>query len=254
MIMGWIAALLLLLGMGKKSDTPSVPPGSTGPIAPLPPPNAGDAFGKRLAELLNRAKGGLRWVPLFDAALKQLVPELSDIIRSQWAGALGRWAGIESGGNPLAKSSLSEIGLLQIGIDTLASLVSRGVFSRAEAAAMRDPKTSDTTHADFAVRFFLSQTPIVRQKAPDYVDPLDVVWGAKMQHALPLMLTELSAQAILGTGRDDAHRNYPKFRPSPRLLSFGKPATAQGLFDRFYAGADVVADGDNAVLRRAAND
>lgn len=272
--LGWLLVLLLLGGKKKTSaptETPRIPAPPPNPVLPAPKvpapivlpqtvvtlPAAGPVSPDildRIAALLKRALTGARWIPLFDHALSVRLPLLPPSVRQEWSRDLGAWAGLESGGNPMAKSSLGEIGLLQIGLDTLSDMIKAGILSAADESALRSSSTPDAIHADIAVRFFLGLISAVKRKAPAYTDPADQIWAAKMQHALPLMLTELGAQGILGANRVDAHRNFARYKPSAKVASFADPAMSKksgasfGLEWRFFPPADVVADGENARL------
>jgi hypothetical protein len=64
------------------------------------------------------------------------------------AEALARWAGVESGGNPLAVSRLGERGLLQ----AMPEVGDGGIFTHAEWRALGDPATPMAEHVRLAVK------------------------------------------------------------------------------------------------------
>jgi hypothetical protein len=125
------------------------------------------------AALVRRASQGSRWASLFQAAG----------VDAATAEALARWAGIESGGNPLAVSKLGERGLLQC----MESTGLRGkIFSPGEWVALSDPATSDTTHAQLAVKLFRAMWAKAKPRVKDApTNPIDQVFYAKLMHQWP---------------------------------------------------------------------
>ena len=127
------------------------------------------------ANLLKRAnqKSATAWASIFaDHPVSPLVAQ-----------ALARWAGIESSGNATAKSRLDERGLLQVGAQT----VGEGGTSAAEWAALVSPSTTKKQHAAIAVKY---ADWLARQAStyvrPFTVDPVDMIWYAKLWHQRPV--------------------------------------------------------------------
>jgi soluble lytic murein transglycosylase-like protein len=112
----------------------------------------------------------------------------SAIFRSQdappmLADALARWAGIESGGNPLAQSSLGERGLLQC---SEATALQGGVYTHQEWESLKDPRTSAEEHARLGLKLFRASW----SRAKKYVEnapsgAVDQVFYAKLYHQYP---------------------------------------------------------------------
>jgi hypothetical protein len=258
--------LLLLLGKGKGAADKQPPGGlstspsaSPSPLVPsLPASGGGGAFAaawrKRCAELISRGAGGGRWVP-----------RMTVLLGSPAAGAAaGRWIGIESGGRPLAASSLKERGLAQVMESSAPAL---GI-TPADWAAMADPTTSDDMHALLAAKVIAGEVAIV-SKAYDVPDPgwgpaITPKWGTlksragigggKLRHGLPLLMRELNDQKCLRPTIAETLAMRGTFKPSPRLAAFGGKAhaitrdPAQDLLIRFLGSAAVVALGDGALV------
>lgn len=176
------------------------------------------------AALLVRAAQGKSWVPDFEAAGAS--PAL--------AAALGRWAGIESGGKANAESPIHERGLLQMGPHAVAE----GYLTPEEWAALKSIATPRATHAKIALKLYGK----FWDKAKRYVSnppegPVDRVWYAKMYHQRPAFLAQAKAHG-------------------PARLMAGTLATRwvksgpMGLHNRYLRAANVVAfnDADPAMV------
>jgi hypothetical protein len=164
-----IAVGLGLLALGGAKALASKGPNKAPPV-PLDPGADGAALVKRANQ--QQAQG---WVADFTS-------DLGHVISPETAKALARWAGIESSGNPTAKSRLDERGLLQAG----PSSVSEGLLTQGEWAALVDPKTSRAAHAALAIKY----ADGLAKKALTYVlpaaDPIDLLWYAKLWHQRPV--------------------------------------------------------------------
>jgi hypothetical protein len=99
------------------------------------------------------------------------------------AGALARWAGIESSGNPTAVSSLGERGLMQAGPQS----VDEGALSPDQWDALINPDTGPSTHAGIAMHYvdWLYGRAARYIKAPP-TGALDQLWYAKLYHQRPV--------------------------------------------------------------------
>lgn len=260
--------LLPFLFMGKKASSSSS--SSSGPSSPSSPPAAfPDAWRKRVGELASRGRSGVRWAPLMAARLGS--PEAG--------AAAARWIGIESGGNPLAASSLNERGLTQAMHGSIKELG----LTEDDWRAMADKATSDARHADIAAQAIRGQLDITRRNgtpgvSPGWGPPLMVgdkltvngIGVAKLRHGLPLLVAELRDQGHLRTtipltlrsaltGSIGQGTPKPVFKPSPRLAAFAKGAHAKtgnvaaDLLLRFLAPAAVVAFAEDAAHWGAVN-
>lgn len=250
--------MMLLVGSKKKgkdlpapkSDLPAPLPPRPGTPAPLPPAPVEtrrsrfvNLWRDRARALLKRGASGQRWIPF-----------MVKYLGSDAAAAAGRWIGIESGGNPLAVSSMGERGLAQIMEKSLVDLK----VSRDEWDAMSRPSTSEDTHAKIAAKIMSNE---VANASKLLQGMSGIEWGSlaigKLRHALPLMLRELHDQGMI---RDTipATINVALFsdkpwKPSARLAAFagGKHAitgdAATDLFLRFMVPASVVALGESAI-------
>jgi len=170
------------------------------------------------ATLLVRAAQGKSWVPDFIAAGAS--PPL--------AAALGRWAGIESGGNPTAESPIKERGLLQMGPHAVAE----GYLTAAEWAALKSIATPRAEHAKIALKLYGK----FWDKAKRYVknppaEPIDRVWYAKMYHQRPKFLAQANAHG-------------PARLMAGALATRWAPQGAMGLHNRYLRSANVVAFND----------
>jgi hypothetical protein len=123
------------------------------------------------ADLLRRANGGKAsgWVPIFES--------LGQTYRV--AQALARWAGIESSGNPLAKSKLDERGLLQ-------AMKATKIFTDAEWTALSDAATPAQTHAALAIKEARELwTRAAKRIKNQPSDPIEQLFFAKLYHQRP---------------------------------------------------------------------
>ncbi len=176
------------------------------------------------ATLITRAAQGASWVPDFEAAGAS--PALAQ--------ALGRWAGIESGGKATAESPIKERGLLQMGPHA----VNEGYLTASEWEALKSIATPRATHAKIALKLFGK----FWDKAKRYVKnpptgPIDQVWYAKMYHQRPQFLA--SAQA-----------HGPARLMAGALANRWAKDGAMGLHNRYLRSANVVAfnDADPAMV------
>lgn len=131
--------------------------------------------------LINRATQtrAMAWAPYFQDVGE--IPAVAD--------ALARWAGIESGGDPLAISSLNERGLLQVGPQTQ----SEGGITKQDWDALTDPDTMPNTQAVLAAHYW--RWLLVRASAhlaapPPDIDPVGQVWFAYQYHQRPKDFTQ----------------------------------------------------------------
>lgn len=112
--------------------------------------------------------GATAWIPaLMRAGAPQGLAE-----------GIARWIGLESGGNPIAKSKLNEVGLLQIMPTT-----ARAVFTPAEYAALSNPRTDRETHARLALKQFSYHRK--RAGLTDRATIPDQLFYSKVHHAYP---------------------------------------------------------------------
>lgn len=132
------------------------------------------------------------------------------------ARALCRWIGIESSGDPNAKSKLGERGLLQISETT-----AKEALSPAEILMLKDPGTSRADQAKIA----LKQYRYHRDKAKKYVknwpgdDTYDSVWYAKMHHQRPADLSAAkSSDKLQGTAAKDSRALTTLWKSEPKAL------------------------------------
>lgn len=169
------------------------------------------------AALVRRAANGSRWASLFRAAG----------VDERTAEALARWAGIESSGNPLAVSRLGERGLLQ----SMESTALRGrIYSAGEWFALSDPATSETTHAELAIKLFRAMWSKARSRVKEPpTDPIDQVFYAKLWHQWPKdFTTEKMHGPALPMAAELARRWANKPKSTHRLraaavVAFGVP-------------------------------
>lgn len=97
------------------------------------------------------------------------------------ADALARWAGLETGGNPVAVSRLGERGLIQI-----MDKSRKGIFDDAEWAALSDKATSAEDHARLAVKEYRALLSRAMAKVTDPpADSSGQVFFAKLWHQWP---------------------------------------------------------------------
>jgi hypothetical protein len=204
---GAIVLLLLMLG-GKKTSGNGTSARASGQAA------------QSDATLLSRANSprALAWAITFQNA------GVSKGIAEAWA----RWAGIESGGNPLAVSPIGERGLFQITKTT-----AKGTVTPAEWEAMVRPSTAREEHA----RMALSQAAKYWQRAKTMIknpptDPVSKIWYAKMWHSRPADFNgHIMHGAALDMARqlqqqwkDDAEKMY-RLRVA-NVIAFGVPIVA----------------------------
>lgn len=132
-------------------------------------------------EFIKRATGAraAAWAPYFVDVGES--PAVAD--------ALARWAGIESGGDPAAISSLDERGLLQAGKQT----VSEGGMSQADwddyARADTLPNTVARISVDYATWLFKRAAGHLPPIPPNMA-PTDRVWFAYQYHQRPADFTQ----------------------------------------------------------------
>lgn len=191
------------------------------------------AWEKRCRELLKRATTGARWVP--DLERGGLAPDA--------AVSAARWIGIESGGNPLARSPLDERGLAQS--------MKHG-HTAAEWAALANPKTTSDVHVKLAIKTIT--TAVKGTTGQTTLTPQTIGLG-KLYHGLPLMVKELRNQGLLKeTVAATLVAMIDGYKPSAKVASFvkGKNATlgnpVADLALRFVAAPAVIAYGDAALL------
>lgn len=155
----------------------------------------------------------LAWVPVFERAGAS--PAIAQ--------GLARWAGIESSGNPRAKSKLNEVGLLQVSPAT-----AKEIFTNDEYLRLSSPLTNNEEHARLALKQFSHHLKRVGTyaKVPD--DPESQLFYAKLHHQRPVMVKEAwaKAKALSSTG-------WPQARLAARLA--GPTLTAD--FQRNYLKA-----------------
>jgi hypothetical protein len=134
-------------------------------------------------------------------------------VSAEYSRALSRWAGIESGGDPLALSPIGERGLLQ---STRTTALQEGAFTPAEWAELQDRNTMATRHADLAVRFARWIWARARRhvKNPP-TDDASIAWYSKLYHARPrdLVLANASGEALAV-----ARRLESEWRDDPKAL------------------------------------
>lgn len=128
------------------------------------------------------------------------------------AAALARWAGLESSGDPLAKSRLNERGLMQAGPQS----VSEGEMTQAAWDAMSDPKTSRRDQADIAANY----VDALVKKASTHLghapaDPIDRIWYAKLYHQRPV---DVRDSHLTGVALDDARRLATEWAGDPKAM------------------------------------
>jgi hypothetical protein len=175
------AAVALLLIGGKKAFA------STGGKALADPKADGDALMKRANQ-----KAALAWASVF---LELPVSLLT-------AAALARWAGIESSGNPLAKSRLNERGLMQAG----AQSVAEGALTQAEWDALIDPKTAKADQAHLAAKYVdWLASRAAHFLASDPADPIDRIWYAKLYHQRPVDVRDVVGPLTHQLSTTNAH-------------------------------------------------
>jgi hypothetical protein len=188
-----VLVLLLLAGGGAAFAATRKPSGVVIPGKPTVTPSAAPPDPKADgAALMKRAnqKAAAGWASLF-----------ADSFASPLASAgLARWAGIESSGNPTAKSRLNERGLLQAGAQTVAE----GGLTAEEFDALINPATSKQRHAAIAVKYadWLAQRAS-RHLAHPPADPVDLLWYAKLYHQRPV---DVRDGQLSGVALDDARR------------------------------------------------
>jgi hypothetical protein len=126
--------------------------------------------GYRLIQRANVARAAA-WGPMF-----------MDIgVSSELAGALARWSGIESGGDPRAVSRLGERGLLQAMPNT-----ARAIFTGGEIAELANPATTNERHAQLALKEYnwLWGSAAKRVSSPP-TDDEGKAFFAKLYHQRP---------------------------------------------------------------------
>lgn len=189
--------------------------GSASTAKPVGTPAGGRNHG---AALLTRAAQGKSWVPDFEAAGAS--PDL--------AAALGRWAGIESGGKATAESPIHERGLLQMGPHA----VREGYLTQTEWDALKSPSTSRATHAKIALKLFGKFWDKAKRyaKNPPTAD-IDRVWYAKMYHQRPQFLATAQAHGPARLMAGTLAHRWEKSGP-------------MGLHNRYLRSANVVAFND----------
>ena len=181
------AGIALLLLAGGKKVLASTGPKAAAPPKPVDPKADGDALIKRANQ-----KAALAWASIFaDHPVTPLV-----------AGELARWAGIESSGNPLAKSRLNERGLMQAGAQT----VDEGGLTQAEWDALIDPKTTKKQHADLAIKYVdWLASHAATHLLSDPADPVDRVWYAKLYHQRPVDVRDVVGPLTKQLSTTNAH-------------------------------------------------
>lgn len=131
------------------------------------------------AELLSRATQprAMAWAPYFVDVGE--TPAVSD--------ALARWAGIESGGDPRAVSSLNERGLLQVGPQTQ----SEGGISADDWRELVNSDTLPNTDARIASHYWRWLLGRATKHLPSVpMDGTNAVWFAYAYHQRPKDFTE----------------------------------------------------------------
>jgi len=173
--------------------------------------------------LVNRAtqSRAMAWAPYFQDVGE--IPAVAD--------ALARWAGIESGGDPLAVSSLNERGLLQVGPQT----IQEGGIDARDWDALIDPGTMPNTQAVLAAhywRWLLLRAATHLAAPPPDVDPVGQVWFAYQYHQRPKDFTQWgqlpnnAAQAsayLLGRARLNSDANLLKRVTASNVVAWGLP-------------------------------
>lgn len=206
------------------------------------------AWNERVAQLSRRADSGRRWIePLVEHGARYT--HATD--PRAWAVAASRWVGIESGGDPLRRTSLEERGLAQVMRSSLSSLG----LTESDWRAMADPATSSATHADIAARAISGSTARAGKLAVQHGGSIDG-WGpggigaGKVYHGLPLLWRELLEQRLvrpsIAATVEAARETY---RPSSRVARYARRYTGRTVDDlmiRFLAPAMVVAYGHGA--------
>ena len=128
--------------------------------------------------LAARAATGAKWRAVF---ISQDQPPIV-------ADALARWAGIESGGNPLNASKLGERGLFQCLQST--ALQANGPYTAADWSALGDKRTTGETHAALAIKLYRwCWTRASKYVSNPPTNAIDKVWYAKLYHQRPTMVS-----------------------------------------------------------------
>jgi hypothetical protein len=151
------------------------------------------------------------------------------------ADALSRWAGIESGGDASALSSLGERGLLQAGKQT----VSEGGMSQADwdeyGQADGLPNTQASLSSKYAAWLF-SRAAKHLDSPP--TDPIDEVWFAYQYHQRPKDFTQwgkLPSKAsdassyLTARGKANSDPNLIKRVNASDIVAWGRPNDYTGL-------------------------
>lgn len=137
------------------------------------------------------------------------------------AQAYARWAGIESSGNPLAKSRLGERGLFQIS-EQSALKEKPPALTWSEWDAMARPDTPSEFHARIAMRIgdWLWARARRLVKNPG-LTPEDIVWYAKLYHQRPTMVRNAK---INGPARAAARMLAKKWANDPLKMHYLRAA------------------------------
>lgn len=148
-------------------------PKRAAPKATIVTPGKPPTVEQRITRLAARAnqKAALAWIPVLERA---------GASREEAAG-LARWIGIESSGNPLAKSKLGERGLLQI-MDVTRK---EAGFTDAEWGRMADKATTPETHAAMALKQYRWHVKRAGLAIPPARSATDALWYAKAHHTRP---------------------------------------------------------------------
>ncbi len=119
-----------------------------------------------------RARG---WIP--DLKRQGAPPDVAE--------GLARWIGIESSGEPLARSSIGERGLLQA---TKSS--GRRIFTPAEWEKLASQATARSEHARLAMKQYRYHKRRAKRwvSNPPHYKSADWIWYAKLHHTRPVML------------------------------------------------------------------
>lgn len=199
-----VGALLYFKGKGGAAVTPKQLPPTSTKTAPTTkttaPAKSPTTTNKRLAGLRGRAyqKAAQDWIPV----LERLGAT------SEEAAGLARWIGIESSGNPLARSQIGERGLLQC-TEATRKLVP---FTDSEWNMMASAATSRETHARLALKqyaFHVNRAKI--GGGPPARPARDALWYAKAHHMRPADLrgttarpsADMAAQFAAGRAKTD---------------------------------------------------
>lgn len=250
-----LALLALLFGRKKSESKKSESPKGTSytssdlksdlsplalPAASLPAPGEtvfAKAWKERCHALLKRGTSGAKWIKPLELAIGGEATSA--------AAAAARWIGMESGGNPAAKSALNERGLAQ-GM--------KASYPPKDWTALQTPtKLTQSQSADIAVRLM--------SRMLDGVKLVEFTAGnlgvAKLYHALPLLVKELRDQKLLKpnatTVIETLAAMLASYKPSARVVAFvsGQYAVTndprQNIALRFFAPCAMIAYGDASV-------